>query len=56
VTDKIQALKRFAYEVRKLLSKWLNRRGKRGSLNWEKFNLMLKRVPLPKPRITVTVY
>lgn len=56
VSGNSQALRRFALEVRKLLFKWLNRRGKRGTLDWDRFQLMLKRYPLPRPRITVMMY
>lgn len=56
VTDNSQAIERFAFEVRKLLFKWLDRRGKRGSMNWEKFNHMLKLFPLPVPRIRINLF
>jgi group II intron reverse transcriptase/maturase len=56
VTDNFRGIARFGYEVRKLLFKWLNRRGKKNCLNWEKFNEMLKRFPLPKPRIRVSMF
>ncbi len=46
----------YAYEVRMLLFKWLGRRGKRGSLNYEKFDLLLKRFPLPGARIMVELW
>jgi group II intron reverse transcriptase/maturase len=46
----------YAYEVRMLLFKWLGRRGKRGSLNYEKFDLLLKRFPLPGARIMVKLW
>jgi RNA-directed DNA polymerase len=55
VTDNSRSIKRFANEIQKLLAKWLNRRGKR-SLNWEKFNRMLERYPLPKPRVRVSLF
>ena len=55
VTDNFQGIQRFAYEVRRLLHKWLNRRSQRGNLPWAKFNEMLKRHPLPKPRIRVNL-
>ncbi|MCF6158219.1 MAG: hypothetical protein E3K32_06550 [wastewater metagenome] len=45
------ALSNFSYRVRRLWFKWLNRRSQRKSFNWNKFNLLLKRHPLPKPRI-----
>jgi len=56
VTDNLCGITRFGKEVVKLLFKWLNRRGKRSSLNWEKFNEMLKRFPLPNPRIRVSMF
>ena len=56
VTDNSKGINRFAYEIRRLLFKWLNRRGKRGCMNWEKFNLFLKKFPLPRPRIMVNLF
>jgi len=56
VTDNIFGITRFGKEVVKLLFKWLNRRGKRNCLNWERFNKMLKRFPLPKPWIRVSMF
>jgi group II intron reverse transcriptase/maturase len=56
VTDNLPGIKRFGEEVVKLLMKWLNRRGKRHSLTWEKFQEMLERFPLPEPRIKVKMF
>ena len=56
VTDNTWGIKRFAHEVKNLLFKWLNRRGKRGCVNWQKFNKMLELFPLPEPRIKVSMY
>ena len=56
VTDNSPGIKRFSYEVSRLLFKWLNRRGKRGCINWERFTEILKRFPLPKPRIMVNMF
>jgi hypothetical protein len=56
VTDNLRGITRFSEEVKKLLFKWLNRRGKKNCLNWEKFSEMLKRFPLPKPRIRVSMF
>jgi len=56
VTDNSKGISRFAYEIQRLLFKWLNRRGKRGCMNWEKFNLFLKKFPLPSPRIMVNLF
>jgi len=56
VTDNLPGIKRFGAEVEKLLMKWLNRRGKRNCLTWEKFREMLERFPLPEPRIKVKMF
>ena len=56
VTDNTRGITRFGMEVVKLLFKWLNRRGKKNCLNWERFNEMLKRFPLPRPRIRVSMF
>ena len=56
VTDNYRGLMRYEQAVKRLLFKWLNRRGKRRCLNWEEFNEMLQRFPLPKPRIMVSMF
>ena len=56
VTDNYQGILRFDYQVKRLLFKWLNRRGKRGCLNWDRFKVMLRRFPLPNPRIKVSMF
>ena len=56
VTDNYRGIRRFEHAVKRLLFKWLNRRGKRSCLNWEKFNVILTRFPLPKPRIMVSMF
>ena len=43
---------RFIYEIRHLIYKWFNRRGKRGAMNWEKLNILLKKIGL-HPNIRV---
>lgn len=56
VTDNLRGIERFGHEVKMLLFKWLNRRGKRQCLNWERFDKMRERFPLPKPRIMVRMF
>jgi len=56
VTDNGPMLSRYWYEVTKLLFKWLNRRSQRNSYTWEKFLLLLKAKPLPKPKIYVSIF
>jgi group II intron reverse transcriptase/maturase len=55
VTDNSSSITSFWHEVKRLLYKWLNRRGKRGCFTWPKFVLMDKRFPLPRPRIKVNL-
>lgn len=56
VTDNSSGIGRFYNEVEKLLYKWLNRRSQRKAMTWEKFRLMNKRFPLPRPRIRVNLF
>nr|WP_321467804.1 group II intron maturase-specific domain-containing protein [uncultured Desulfobulbus sp.] len=42
VSDNSRGISRYVHEVGKLLFKWLNRRGKRGSLTLRKFRKFLK--------------
>ena len=51
VTDNFDGIMRYYEAVKRLLVKWLRRRSQRRRLNWEKFNCMLIRYPLPRPRI-----
>ena len=56
VTDNSRGIARFAYAARQLLKKWLSRRGDKRRMNWEKFQLMEQRFPLPQPRISVGMF
>ena len=56
VTDNFRSLERFRDIVIQLLRKWLNRRGRTGCMTWEKMDLLLKRYPLPRPRILVRLF
>ena len=56
VTDNTLGIRRYLREVEYLLFKWLNRRGKRGCLTWDKFSKMLVLFPLPAPRVKVSMY
>jgi len=55
VTDNSPGINRFAYEVSRLLQKWLNRRGRRKCWNWDRFNRVINPI-LPKPRIKVSLF
>lgn len=56
ITDNSKMIRRFYYEVEKLLYKWLNRRSQRNSYNFDEFRMMLKYYPLEKPQIFVSIY
>ena len=47
-----RALDRFRFQTGRVWFKWLNRRSQRKSFNWDEFNGMLKRYPLPSPRLS----
>ena len=56
ITDNSRMMELYRFQVSKLIFKWLNRRSQRRSFSFEKFNLFLKRNPLPIPRIYVNIY
>lgn len=45
------SINRFHYEVRRIWKKWLGRRSQRAKMDWEKFNRLLQRYPLPPARV-----
>jgi RNA-directed DNA polymerase len=51
ITGNYVALNRFHHEVHRRWHKWLNRRNRQRELLWSKFSTMLRRYPLPNPRI-----
>ena len=56
VTDNTRSMEGYLHEVKRLLFKWLNRQGGRRRMNWETFTLMEKRLPFPRPRVTVNLF
>ena len=51
ITGNFEALARFVREVEKAWHKWLSRRSQKSYLPWPIFAKLLKRHPLPRPRI-----
>ncbi len=51
ITGNYEALKALVDQARRIWVKWLRRRSQRGGFSWDKANLLLKRLPLPKARI-----
>lgn len=55
LTDNRRSVSNYIDEVKRLIYKWLNRRIQRKSFNWEKFNLFLKKYPLPRAKTYVNI-
>jgi group II intron reverse transcriptase/maturase len=51
ITGNSRALSRFWHEVTGVWRKWLNRRSQNAGMTWERMHRLLKRYPLPPPRI-----
>ena len=49
-----RSIQNFAYQVRRIWHKWLQRRNGLRRLTWARFNGMLQRLALPEPRIVHT--
>lgn len=56
ITDNTPSVNNFQDKVRSLLFKWMNRRSQRKSFDWDKFVLFMKKFPLPKPKVKVSIY
>ncbi len=51
ITGNSRSLSSMQYRAKRTWHKWLNRRSRTSSLNWERFNLLLERHPIPSLRI-----
>lgn len=51
VTSNYAALSRLLFEVKAIWRKWLSRRSQKGFLDWDAMHRLMKRFPLPAPRI-----
>lgn len=56
ITDNRAAVGNFIDECKRLLYKWLNRRSQRKCFNWNKFNLFLRKYPLPRVKTCVCIF
>jgi hypothetical protein len=50
------SLRRLVEATKRAWYKWLRRRSQRTRLHWERFTDLLRRWPLPRPRITVRIW
>lgn len=55
ITGNSKSLSSLRHWARRIWRKWLSRRSRDTNLNWERFNLLLERYPLPNPRICQAV-
>jgi len=51
ITFNGRSLLHYHHKVRRLLYKWMNRRGGKTPMNWDKFQTILNHYPLKQPRI-----
>ena len=51
-----QSLKTLVRATARIWYLWLRRRGQKRRLNWERINALLRRLPLPAPLITVSLW
>ena len=56
ISGNFRSLLLFVEEARRAWYKWLRRRSQRRHLTWESFGALLRRLPLPRPRITVRIW
>lgn len=56
ITDNTGTVSNFQDKIRYFIFKWLNRRSQKRSFNWDKFVLFMKKYPLPKPTVKVSIY
>jgi len=56
ITDNSRMMDNFHERVRRMLYRWFSRRSQKTGMNWRKFQLYLRRNPLPRGRITVNIY
>jgi len=56
VTSNRNSVSDFIDETKRLLYKWLNRRSQRKSFDWSRFNLFLKKYPLPRAYTCVNIF
>jgi RNA-directed DNA polymerase len=56
VSGNFRSLQLVVEEAKRVWYKWLRRRSQRRRLTWERFNELLARYPIPRPRIKVRIW
>ena len=56
ITGNLPWISKFRIEVMKLWHKWLSRRSQKARIDWPIYQRLLKRYPLPAPRVVHSIY
>lgn len=56
LSGNFESMRKYYYETRKMLFKWMNRRSQKKTWNWEGFERYESFYPLPKPKLTYALY
>ena len=56
ISGNVASLERYYGKTRTLTLKWMNRRSRKKSWNWQGFATYLKTYPLPMPKLTYAIY
>jgi RNA-directed DNA polymerase len=56
VSDNERRVEQFIYLCRKIIRKWINRRGRKRPMNWENFNKLMEKVNMPKTWKTASMF
>ncbi|MFO2681642.1 group II intron maturase-specific domain-containing protein, partial [Legionella pneumophila serogroup 1] len=56
VSDNERRIDVFRKYCMRIIFKWLNRKGRRHSMSWARFNLMLKAIGFPKAGKTISMF
>lgn len=56
VNGNLPALQQLRYRVTRAWRTWLDRRSQRARMKWKRFNELLRRYPLPAPRVKVQIW
>jgi RNA-directed DNA polymerase len=56
ITGNAAALARFRHEMHRTWQRWLNRRGQRKGMSWERFEKLLQRYALPQAVVVHSVF
>ena len=56
ITGNAPALARFRHEINRAWQRWLNRRGQRHGMSWERFQQLLQHYPLPPAVVVHSVF